>query len=188
MSLLSSERSAAKRLSVAVIGCGGWGSALAILLDRNGHGSVLWGVEPAYVRQMEGTRANPRYLPGIEIPRSVRLSADLSDCVPSSDIVVMATPSLYLRGVCEQVAPHVRQDQLVVNVAKGIEEGTLLLASQVIAQVCGEETRLAGLYGPSHAREVSCGLPTPGLHQYGRYRGRIGSCPEERNCHCSRHL
>lgn len=146
--------------SVALIGCGGWGTALAILLDRNGHRCVLWGVEPQYVSQMAATRLNPRYLPGIELPGSVRLSSDMADCVPDSDVVVMATPTLYLRAVCERAAPLLQPGQLVVNVAKGIEEETLLLGSQIIADVCGDDLQLAGLYGPSHAEEVARRLPT----------------------------
>jgi len=146
--------------SVAVIGCGGWGTALACLLNRNGHQAALWGVDPVYMRQMAETRLNPRYLPGVEMPRAVRLTSEMADCVPGSDVVVMATPTIYLRAVCQRVLPFLRERQLLVNVAKGIEEGTLLLASQVIADVCGNGRRLAGLYGPSHAQEVARGLPT----------------------------
>jgi len=145
---------------VAVIGCGGWGTALAILLDRNGHGVTVWGVEPDYVARMSETRANSRYLPGVAIPLSVGLTAEMADCVPESDLVVAATPTIYLRSVCERLAPHLRAGHLVVNVAKGIEEETLLLGSQLIRDVCGDELRLAGLYGPSHCEEVVRMLPT----------------------------
>jgi len=144
---------------VAIIGCGGWGTALAVLLDRNGHRVTLWGVEPDYVEEMRRTRRNPRYLPDIEIPESVRLTADVAACVPESDMVVAATPTVYLRGVCERMAPHLAEGQLVVNVAKGIEEGTLLPGSQLISDACGDVPRVAGLYGPSHAEEVARGLP-----------------------------
>jgi glycerol-3-phosphate dehydrogenase (NAD(P)+) len=156
----SQQGRAAAPVRAGIIGCGGWGTALAMVLDRNGHKATVWGVEPGYVRQMSETRANPRYLPGIRIPDSVRLSPDLADCVAASDLVVMATPTLYLRGVCERVAPLLQEDHFVVNVAKGIEEGTLLLASGVIEDVCGAGRRLAGLYGPSHAQEVARRLPT----------------------------
>lgn len=156
----AAKRSGIGGTSVAVIGCGGWGTALAILLDGNGHEVALWGVEPEYVRRMDQTRLNPRYLPGIEVPRSVRLSSQMADCVPQSDVVVAATPTLYLRSVCERLAPHLRDGHLLVNVAKGIEEGTHLLGSQLIADVCGDGRRLAGLYGPSHAEEVARRLPT----------------------------
>jgi glycerol-3-phosphate dehydrogenase (NAD(P)+) len=145
---------------VAVIGCGGWGTALALVLARSGRRPTVWGVEPQYVRRMAETRLNPRYLPGVEIPPAVALSCEMADCVPPSDVVVVATPTIYLRAVCEGLAPHLRAGQLVVNVAKGIEEGTLLLGSGVVADVCGDGLRLAGLYGPSHAEEVARGLPT----------------------------
>ena len=147
-------------LCVTVVGCGGWGTALALLLDGNGHRATIWGVEPDYVAQMARERANPRYLPGIEISPSVALSDDLADCVPGSDLVVMATPTPYMRDVCARLAEHLRPGQTVVNVAKGIEEGTLLLGSQVVADVCGRHVPLGGLYGPSHAEEVARGLPT----------------------------
>jgi len=143
----------------AVIGCGGWGTALALLLHRNGHQVTMWGVEAGYVDQMRRNRLNPRYLPGLELPETLGLSASMADCVPGVDLVVVATPTIYLRAVCERLAPHLSADQAVVNVAKGIEEETLLLGSQVIEDVC-KPARLAGLYGPSHAEEVARGLPT----------------------------
>ncbi len=144
---------------VAVIGCGGWGTALAIVLARGGHAPVLWGVEPHYVEEMRRERLNPRYLPQIEIPPGVGLSAEMAACVPEADAVVMATPTPYLREVCARLAPHLQEGQPVINVAKGIEEGTLLPGSGVIADVCGAGVPVAGLYGPSHAEEVARGLP-----------------------------
>lgn len=154
------ERTTAGVTSACVIGCGGWGTALAALLDRNGHRTVLWGAEPDYVRQMASTRFNPRYLPDVEIPGSVGLSWEMADCVPGADVLVLATPTLYLREVCERLAAHLRDDHLLVNVAKGIEEETHLLGSQVICDVCGDGVLLVGLYGPSHAEEVARRLPT----------------------------
>ncbi len=147
-------------LRISVIGCGGWGTALAILLARNGHRATIWGVEPDYVESMRQSRLNPRYLPGIEIPASVGLTSEVPQTVPASQVIVMATPTVYLRSVCEAIRPHLSRDQLIVNVAKGIEEDTHLLGSQIIGDVCGDEVRLAGLYGPSHAEEVARGLPT----------------------------
>jgi glycerol-3-phosphate dehydrogenase (NAD(P)+) len=144
---------------IAIIGCGGWGTALALLLDKNGHIVTIWGVEPAYVEEMHRTRLNPRYLPGLTIPESIGLTSEMAECVPQSDVVVAATPTLYMRSVCQQLAQHLRPEQLVVNVAKGIEEGALLTGSQIITDVCGSETKAAGLYGPSHAEEVARGLP-----------------------------
>ena len=145
---------------VAVIGCGGWGTALALLLHDLGHRPTIWGVDPDYVEQMRATRRNPRYLAEIEIPEGVRLSARMEECVPETDVVVAATPTIYMRSVCRRLAPHVRAEQLMVNVAKGIEEETLLPGSGVIRDVCGEQVRPAGLYGPSHAEEVARNMPT----------------------------
>ncbi len=147
-------------LHIAVIGCGGWGTALALLLERNGHGVTLWGVEPDYVEQMRRTRRNPRYLPQVALPESLTLTSQAGACVPGADLVVMATPTIYLRSVCERVRAHLGEAQPVLNVSKGIEEETLLRGSEVIADVCGAQTPLAGLYGPSHAEEVARELPT----------------------------
>ncbi len=142
-----------------VVGCGGWGTALALLLLKNGLEVTLWGVEPPYVEEMRRTRLNPRYLAGVGLPPALALSSEMADCVPGAHMVVAATPTVYLRSVCERLAPHLGAGQAVVNVAKGIEEGTLLLGSQVIEEVC-RPRRLAGLYGPSHAEEVARELPT----------------------------
>ena len=148
-----------KQPRAAVIGCGGWATALALLLHKNGWHVSVWGVDAAYMEEVRRTRLNPRYLAGVEIPLLVVLSSDMAECVPGADLVVAATPTLYLRSVCERLAPHLRREQPVVNVAKGIEEGTLLLGSQVIEDVCAPPL-LAGLYGPSHAAEVARELPT----------------------------
>ncbi len=145
---------------MAVIGCGGWGTALSLLLQRNGHSVTMWGIDPGYMEQVRRTRRNPRYLPGAELPPSVELTSDMAQCVPAAEMVVAAAPTIYLRSVCERMRPQLRPGQLVVNVSKGIEEETLLLGSQLIDQVCGDGLRLAGLYGPSHAEEVARQLPT----------------------------
>lgn len=154
--------SAPEPLNAGVVGCGGWGTALALLLERNGHRVSIWGVEPEYVDRMRRTRKNPRYLPEIEIPTTVELTGRMEDCLPDSDMVVMATPTVYLRRVCERAAAHLHPEQAVVNVAKGIEEESLLPGTEIIRQVCAaeHELRLAGLFGPSHAEEVARGLPT----------------------------
>jgi len=154
------ERESPEPRRVALIGCGGWGTALALLLDKIGHSTTIWGVEHAYVEQMRRTRLNPRYLPEVPIPESLALTSDMAACVRASDVVIVATPTIYMRSVCERLAPHVKADHLVVNVAKGIEEHTLLTGSQIVTDVCAEATSVAGLYGPSHAEEVVRGMPT----------------------------
>ena len=160
--MTSTDASASGRegRKVTIVGCGGWGTALALLLNETGHEVTVWGVEPEYVELMRRERTNPRYLPHVSIPEGITLSSDLADCVPHTQVVVAATPTIYLRSVCERLAPHLRQEHLVVNVAKGIEEETLLLGSQIIQDVCGEDLQPAGLYGPSHAEEVARRMPT----------------------------
>ncbi|NLW50879.1 MAG: NAD(P)-dependent glycerol-3-phosphate dehydrogenase [Candidatus Brocadiaceae bacterium] len=143
-----------------VVGCGGWGTALAVLLDAAGRRVTLWGVDADYMRRVAAERANPLYLPGIAIAESIGVSADLAECVPDAHVLVLATPTPYLRTVCTRLAPHLRPEHLLVNVAKGIEESTLLPGSGVIRDVCGPACALAGLYGPSHAEEVARGRPT----------------------------
>ena len=145
---------------IAIIGCGGWGTALSLLLEAIGHRVTIWGVDPDYVDQMRESRRNPRYLPEVDIPSGIGLSAQMEDCVPSADVVVMATPTIYLRDVCESVEPHLDRGSLVVNVAKGIEEETLMVGTDVVKDVCGQDLKIAGLFGPSHAEEVARGQPT----------------------------
>ncbi len=145
---------------VAIIGCGGWGTALALLLTRNGHRPCVWGVDPDYVESMRGSRRNPRYLPEVDIPEAVELSSDMAASLAGAQYVVAATPTIYLRSVCERMAPHLESEQVVISVAKGIEEDTLLVGSRLIRDVCGGEFGLAGLYGPSHAEEVARRMPT----------------------------
>ena len=145
---------------IAILGCGGWGTALGLLLQRRGHQVTIWGVEPAYMDEMRRTRRNPRYLADVEIPEAIALTGEMAECVPQNDIVVMATPTLYMRSVCERARAHLKAGQLLVNVAKGIEEKTLLTGSQIIEDVCGKDKLVAGLYGPSHAEEVARAMPT----------------------------
>ncbi|MFW6457264.1 MAG: NAD(P)H-dependent glycerol-3-phosphate dehydrogenase [Planctomycetota bacterium] len=145
---------------VAVIGCGGWGTALGVLLEGVGHDVTIWGVDEAYMRQMRELHANPRYLEGVEIPDSVSLTGDMGQSLEDADMAVMATPTLYIRDVCERMKEFLKPEQAVVNVAKGIEEGSLLTGSQVVQDVCGDDILLAGLYGPSHAEEVAKQQPT----------------------------
>lgn len=144
---------------IVIIGCGGWGTALALVLAGRGHDVTVWGAEPDYVPQIAASRENSKYLAGVSLPPQIRWSADMADCVPDAEFIVMATPTLYMRPVCERLRELLRPGVPVVNVSKGIEEKTLLLGSQIVRDVCGP-VPLAGLYGPSHAEEVARGQPT----------------------------
>ena len=143
-------------MKAAVIGSGAWGTALAIRLCKNGHDVVMWTYEKELVEEMNATRRNPR-LPGAVLPQGLTVSPDYA-CAADAELVVIASPSFPLRSVCRGVAPHIRQDAVVVSVTKGLEAGTHLRMSQVVAQETGKDVVV--LTGPSHAEEVSQDVPT----------------------------
>lgn len=152
-------------MKTAVIGAGAWGTALATLLCRNGHDTTLWCRTPERAEEMAATRVNPR-LPQAALPEGLKFSADPA-CVSGCDMVAIACPSFPIRAVCRAVAPYLDKDTAMVSVTKGIEEGTLLRMSQVVAQETGHGTIVA-LTGPCHAEEVAVGQPT----------GCLAACPD----------
>ncbi len=152
-------------MKTAVIGAGAWGTALATLLCRNGHDTTLWCRTPERAEEMAATRVNSR-LPQAALPEGLKFSADPA-CVSGCDMVAIACPSFPIRAVCRTVAPYLDKDAAMVSVTKGIEEGTLLRMSQVVAQETGHGTIVA-LTGPCHAEEVAVGQPT----------GCLAACPD----------
>ena len=144
-------------MKTAVIGSGAWGTALATLLCKNGHDTTLWCRSEARAAEIRTSRINPR-LPQVRLPDNLMLSAS-PECVQGCRMVVIACPSFPIRSVCRTVAPYIGQDAVVVSVTKGIEEGSLLRMSQVVAQETGHE-KIVALTGPCHAEEVATGLPT----------------------------
>ena len=143
-------------MKVAVVGSGAWGTALAIRLCKNGHDVTLWTFETELIGEMETTRRNPR-LPGAELPEGLKISGDYG-CVAGCAMVVVAAPSFPIRSVSRGIAPHLDENAVVVSVTKGIEKGSLLRMSQVVAQETGREVVV--LTGPSHAEEVALNVPT----------------------------
>ena len=143
-------------MKTAVVGSGGWGTALAIRLCQNGHDTVLWSHNPQKAEEMAITRENPM-LKGISLPTELRISGDPA-CVRDCEAVVIASPSFPIRSVCRTVAPYLRKDAVMVSVTKGIEPGTQLRMSQIVAQETGRP--VVALTGPSHAEEVARSIPT----------------------------
>lgn len=143
-------------MKAAVVGSGAWGTALAIRLCLNGHDVTMWTFEKELIPEMEQTRRNPR-LPGAVLPKGLKISGDYA-CIRGCKLVVMASPSFPLRSVCQNAAPYIDDDAVVVSVTKGLEQGTHLRMSQVVAQETGKEVVV--LTGPSHAEEVSVNIPT----------------------------
>lgn len=143
-------------MKVAVVGSGAWGTALAIRLCKNGHDVILWTFGKDLIPQMKATHRNPR-LPNAVLPDQLAISGEY-DCVRGCKMVVMASPSFPARAVCRNVAPYIDSDAVIVSVTKGLEDGTHLRMSEVVAQETGRE--VVALIGPSHAEEVSVDVPT----------------------------
>src|SRR5205823_6196220 len=121
--------------TIAIIGAGGWGTALAITMARDERDVRLWAYEPYLVETLIATRENPVYLPGIQVPDSVRVSNAMHDVLAGARVVVMAVPSHVYRQVLLQMLPVLDAEVVFVSAAKGIENETLLRMSQVIADV-----------------------------------------------------
>ncbi len=146
---------------VSVIGAGSWGTTLAILLAEKGHEVLLWVFEEDELPKLEKERVNTKYLAGAKFPVNLQLTGDLSSAVQFGDFLVIATPSHVVRSVCQQFASQVKNNQYIINIAKGIENDTLKRMSEVIAETLSiSSERIATLYGPSHAEEVSQKIAT----------------------------
>jgi len=145
---------------IALLGDGGWGTALACLLAENGHEVTLWGAFPEVTAEIAAGRVNKRFLPGIAIPKGVALTNDMASALGDCDLAVFSTPVVYLRSVAEQAARCLEGGSAarVVCVAKGIERGTLLRGSEVLAEALGVDD-VGMLFGPSHAEEVARRMP-----------------------------
>ncbi|MEM8486823.1 MAG: NAD(P)H-dependent glycerol-3-phosphate dehydrogenase [Bacteroidota bacterium] len=147
---------------IAVIGAGSWGTALAISLASGGRPVVLWARRASLAASMRTSRVNEDYLPGAPIPERVEITSDLQSAVREAGMWIFATPSQTIRNVAEQVAHAATADTIMVSVAKGVENETLLLSSEVLSQVlpAADPAKIGVLYGPSHAEELGRGLPT----------------------------
>lgn len=142
-----------------VIGAGSWGTALTVLLSKNGHDVTVWSIDPHEIDMLSSEREHKSKLPGVKIPGTVLFTTDIEEAVKEKDFLVMAVPSAFTRETAKSMMPFVEEGQLIVDVAKGIEEGTLMTLSQQILEEI-PQADIAVLSGPSHAEEVGRGLPT----------------------------
>jgi glycerol-3-phosphate dehydrogenase (NAD(P)+) len=146
---------------IAVLGGGSWGTALAVLLESRGHAVRLWEFFPERAEALRLERENRAMLPGIRIPEKVDVTSDLGEALDDAEAVVFVVPSHVLRATAEAVSPLLSGEPILVIATKGIEETTLMRMSEVVAEVTpAARDRIAVLVGPSHAEEVSRGLPT----------------------------
>lgn len=142
-----------------VLGAGSWGTALAIQLARVAPTS-LWGRDSAHLTELQRDRRNARYLPDAPFPEQLRIEPDLKAALQASRAVIVAVPSHALRGMLQEIAPHLRAEARVAWATKGFELSTGLLPHQVAREVLGERVLTAVISGPTFAREVGAGLPT----------------------------
>ena len=143
---------------IGVIGSGTWGTALAVLLTGNGHEVELWSAVPAEVEALTATRRHPN-LGDTPIPEKIRVTGDLEQAMKDKELLVLSVPSVYVRETAHRMAPFLKEGQVITNVAKGIEDTTLKNLSEIIEEEL-PAARVTVLSGPSHAEEVSRGLPT----------------------------
>ncbi|MGI6011097.1 MAG: NAD(P)H-dependent glycerol-3-phosphate dehydrogenase [Ruminococcus sp.] len=144
---------------VSVAGAGSWGTALAILLHNNGHEVILWSVIRDEVEMLREKREHESKLPGVKIPEEIVITDDLEMTVADRDLIVLAVPSPFTRSTAHSMKEMIKDGQIIVNVAKGIEEDTLMTLSDIIEEEI-PQADVAVLSGPSHAEEVGRGMPT----------------------------
>ncbi len=149
---------------IAILGSGGWGTAIALsLCARGGHEVTLWSHRLEHATALQRDRQNLQYLPGFMLPGDLRITADDQSAVASAEILVSVVPSQFLRATVTRLAPFLHEDQIVVSASKGIEDHTFLRMSEVIVS-CLDEAKLrmpvGVLSGPSFAHEVAAGMPT----------------------------
>jgi glycerol-3-phosphate dehydrogenase (NAD(P)+) len=145
-------------MKITVVGTGGWGTALALLLHGNGHQVTLWGRMAEEVNPILETRENKLFLPGVPLPQSLTVTMDMA-AATDAELVVMAVPSHGMRAICKMFPKGALDGRIIVSVAKGIENDTAALMSQVIHDELATD-KIVVLSGPSHAEEVGRGVPT----------------------------
>ena len=150
-------------MKIAVLSDGGWGTALAIQLVNTRQTVSQWGPFADYIEEMQKSRQNTRFLKGAQLPESLELCTDMEEAIEGADIILLAAPTQYARKTIELLAKCKNfnaAQQIIVNVAKGIENGTLMRLSEISYELLGEEIRYAQFSGPSHAEEVFLKAPT----------------------------
>lgn len=145
--------------NVGVLGAGSWGTALSVLLHENGHQVTVWSINKEEVKMLSEKREHESKLPGVKLPLELVFTNEMEEAITGKDFLVLAVPSPFTRETAKKMCPYVKEGQIIVDVAKGIEEATLMTLSQQIEQEI-PQADVAVLSGPSHAEEVGKKLPT----------------------------
>ena len=144
---------------VGIMGAGSWGTALSLLLNNNGHEVTVWSIDKKEVQMLQSEHEHKSKLPGVVLPEKICFTNDLEEGMKDKDFLVLAVPSVFTRNTARSMKPFLKDGQIIVNVAKGIEEDTLMTLSEQIEEEL-PTADVAVLSGPSHAEEVSRCLPT----------------------------
>ena len=144
---------------VAIIGAGSWGTALSVVLHNNGHEVTIWSIVDAEIDMLKENHEHTEKLPGVKLPEDMCFTTDLKEACADKDMLVLAVPSPYTRSTAKLMKDCVSEGRLIVSVAKGIEEDSLMTLTQIIKQEI-PQCRVAVLCGPSHAEEVGRCIPT----------------------------
>lgn len=146
-------------IRVGVIGAGSWGTALSLLVHNNGHEVIIWSILDEEVEMLKTKRQHESKLPGVILPEGIKVTNDLSEAMKGKDVLILAVPSPFTRSTAHMMKEFLKDGQIVVSVAKGIEEHTLYTLTDIIEEeLPGADA--AVMSGPSHAEEVGKGLPT----------------------------
>ena len=145
--------------NIGVLGAGSWGTALSVLLHDNGNQATIWSIDPAEIEMLSKEREHKTKLPGVHISEEIQITGEIQEAILGKDFLVLAVPSPFTRATAKKMSSYVAEGQMIVDVAKGIEETTLMtLSGQIKEEI--PQADVAVLSGPSHAEEVSRGLPT----------------------------
>lgn len=149
-------------MKVAILGAGGWGTSLAILMHFNKHNVTLWEYDPEYAKTLDLYRENFYFLPKVKIPSDIRITNDLTEAASRKDLVLISTPTQFIRESLALLKEVDFKNSLILNVSKGIENDTLLLVNEIISDMVPglSKEQIACMSGPSHAEEVSRKVPT----------------------------
>lgn len=144
---------------IGMIGAGSWGTALSLVLHNNGNEVAVWSIVEDEIKMLREKHEHIEKLPGVKLPEDILFTTDLKEAIEGMDYLILAVPSIYTRSTAKAMAPFVKEGQVIVCVAKGIEESTLMTLSEVVEQEI-PAADVAVMCGPSHAEEVGTGLPT----------------------------
>lgn len=146
-------------MKVGIMGAGSWGIALSVLLDKNGADVTVWSALEDEIAMLKENHEHITKFPGVKLADSIKFTSDLEETVKLNEILIMAVPSTFMRTTSKKMKPFVKEGQIIVNVAKGIEENTLMTLSEIIEEEI-PQAKVAVMCGPSHAEEVGRGIPT----------------------------